>query len=115
MNANMANEVIIPTVEALTTWHGFLWGVVGGIGAEVAGIFKIRTELATSCPNYLKTFYYWLTFILMTLIGGGIVVAYMESGFKFNPILSINIGATAPFIFGSMVNKTPELSPGNTD
>jgi len=106
---------MISHVATLTMPEGFIYGLAGGICSEISGLFKIRQMLGISCPEYLKSFGYWFITIFMALLGGGLVVAYIASGFEFKPILAINIGATAPLFFEAIARKAPEISPGNID
>lgn len=103
----------IPQVIALTMQEGFIYGLAGGVSAEVSGLFKIRKIVGGSCPDYMKSYSYWVITILMALVGGGLVSVYIASGIEFKPILALNIGATAPLFFEAIVRKTPDISPGN--
>ena len=78
-------------------WEGLVWGLVGGLFAELLGWFKLRQQI----PSILPGAYYWMITGLMILAGGLMVVAYLRSNIPLNPLLSINVGAAAPLIIGS--------------
>ena len=59
----------------------------------------------------LKTFFYWLPFVILPLLGGFVAYAYIESGTTLTPILAINIGVSAPLIFRTMASSIP-IKPG---
>ena len=96
-------------------WEGFLWGLFGGIVAELLGWFKLRHLSPEEMPHSFTNRYYWGCTISMVLVGGIVVVAYMRSGVQPNAIMAVNIGASAPLILGSLINQTPPLPPGNID
>jgi len=97
----------------------FLWGLLGGIGAEVAVVFSIRDKLPTEYPYWLRSWVYWAVAAVMVLLGGGIAVAYSRSGTPLSPILALQIGASAPLIFRKLRETVPETptppDPGRVD
>ena len=99
------------------TFEGFLYGLLGGGLAEVLGLFKLRQQAGAggNLPAFLKSAFYWGVTLLMVSAGGGIVEVYLKSGINLNPLLAVNIGASAPLIIGSIVAQAPSLSPGKVD
>ena len=88
---------------------GFIYGVLGGTFVVVLELFRLRqTE---SLPKYLKQPFYWAITLAMVLIGGVLVVVYLNSGFLLNPLLAIHVGAAAPLILGTLASTAPSL-PG---
>ncbi len=88
----------------------FLYGTIGGLLAELLGLYKLRTQAPSAFPSYLKTIFYWLVTIGMILAGGVLVWIYHKSGLDLKPIIAVNIGASAPLIIGSLVQtKPPEI------
>lgn len=103
----------------------FMYGVFGGLLAELLGLYKLRTQVSAAFPAYLRSMtyffawlysrkninpFYWVVTIGMILAGGGLVWLYHKSGLEFKPIIAVNIGASAPLILGSLVqSKPPEI------
>jgi len=86
----------------------FLWGLFGGVGAEVSVVFAHRHRAPKDFPYWLKSWAYYVASLAMALFGGGIAVAYASSGTTLNAILAIQIGASAPLIFRKLSETIPE-------
>jgi len=86
----------------------FVWGLFGGIGAEVSVVFALRHRGAKEYPYWLKSFTYYVVATVMAIVGGVIAVAYAQSGTTLNAILAIQIGASAPLIFRKLSETVPE-------
>ncbi len=95
--------------------EGFFWGVLGGLLAELIGLFRLRTVTSQDLPDWLRTSYYWVVTVVMILAGGILVVAYLRSEVKINAIIAINLGASAPLLLGSLVSQAPQIPPGRID
>jgi hypothetical protein len=95
--------------------EGFLWGLLGGCLAELLGWFKLRHQAPEQLPAWMGTFYYWMCTVLMIGAGGLLVIAYLRSEVKLNPITAINIGASAPLLLGSFISQTPPVPLGRID
>jgi hypothetical protein len=91
-------------------WEGFVWGFVGGVFGELLGWFKLRQN--PTIPDYWKSAFYWFLTAAMFVSGGLLVVAYLRSHIAVQPILAINIGASAPLLIQSFVAHTPVIPPG---
>jgi len=89
----------------------FWWGLFGGIIAEALTWYKDRLNPTTALP-WRK---YWAATIIMILIGGGLVLMYQQSGAGLNPILCVNIGASAPLIIAALTSIAPKVPPGNVN
>jgi hypothetical protein len=90
----------------------FALGVFGGILPEALRLYKLRES--ASFPDYLKGPKYWIITVLMILIGGVLALVYQMSGMSLNPILAINIGASAPLaitVLSSTVVNPPQINP----
>ena len=92
--------------------EGFFWGIVGGAGAELLGLFRLRHEAPEAFPNWLETTLYWGVTIAMILFGGLLVIAYLRSDMPVNPILALNVGAAAPALLSSFMAQAPRIEPG---
>jgi hypothetical protein len=85
----------------------FWYGLLGGVFAEVFGLWKLRRE---ATPEYCRNWFYWLTTLAMILCGGGLAFIYVKSGVALAPIVAVNIGASAPLIIGSLTAAPPKIS-----
>ena len=85
----------------------FIYGIFGGLLAELLGLYKLRTQAPSAFPSYLRSKFYWLVTIAMILAGGVLVLIYNKSGLELKPIIAVNIGASAPLILGTLIQTTP--------
>ncbi len=99
----------------MAVFEGFAYGIVGGFLAELLGLFKLRHQAPGRLPRFLKSWFYWLVTLAMACAGGVLVVVYLKSGISLQPILAVNIGASAPLIIGSLVAQSPPTEPGRVD
>ena len=76
----------------------FLYAGFGGLAAEVAVIFALRQRFPDEAPHYLRSVLYYLISVAMAASGGVVALAYAGSGTSLNPILAIQIGASAPLL-----------------
>jgi hypothetical protein len=97
----------------MSGWEGFGWGILGGALGELLGWFKLRHE--SRLPDYLKSPFYWFVTIFMLLSGGVLVVAYLHSKIDIQPILALNVGASAPLLIQTFVAQTPTIPPGRVN
>ena len=102
-------------MENMGVFYGFLWGLFGGASAEVYVWYNVTRGLAGHTLGPSKKLSYWISTILRTLIGGGLVVAYIQSGIPLTPILAIHVGITTPLIIGAFMSQTPPTEPGGWD
>ena len=100
--------------ENMANLEGFLYGLFGGLLAELLNWFKHRQEEPSKIP-VLKSPFYWILTGAMILSGGGLVVVYLQSDIPLKPILAVNVGASAPLIIGLLIAQTPPLEPGRPD
>ncbi len=89
---------------------GFLYGIVGGVFAELLALFKLREQV--DLPSWLRSPFYWIVTVLMICAGGLLAMVYVDSGITLNALLAVNVGASAPLIIGSFVAQTPSVLPG---
>lgn len=55
----------------------------------------------------LKDWLYWLPFVVMPFLGGGLAFMYTQSSIELKPILAVNIGVSAPLILRAMAQINP--------
>lgn len=85
----------------------FIYGMIGGMLAELLGLYKLRTQAPNALPAYFRSILYWATTFGMILAGGVVVWVYTKSGLDLKPIIAVNIGASAPLILGSFIQTAP--------
>lgn len=81
----------------------FLVGCLGGVLAEIARWFELRTS--PGFPAYAREFKYWAATICMIVAGGLLAIAYGVN--SKNAILIANIGVSAPLIIKGLAAATP--------
>jgi hypothetical protein len=94
---------------------GFLYGALGGLLAELLGLFELRRQAPQDLPRWLKSPFYWVITVLMICAGGLLVIVYLESDIPLKPILSVNVGASAPLLIRAFISQTPPINPGRLD
>lgn len=91
--------------------HAALFGLIGGLGAEIAGLYNLRKLAPSQYPHYIKSFWrYWVPTFLMCLMGAVFAVGYVMDGTNLGTILTLNVGASAPLLIGTMTKQTPNIS-----
>lgn len=86
----------------------FLYGVLGGIFSELLGLFKLRHKAPDHFPEWLRSPFYWIITFIMIIVGGVLTVIYSKAGINLNPLVAVNIGASAPLLISSFVAHTPQ-------
>ena len=81
----------------------FLLGVIGSLSVEIVNIIRFYSNDNTLPIRYRKCGF-WLFRIILSFIGGGLVLAYNIT----IPILAFHIGAATPLIIQQFANTTPE-------
>ena len=89
---------------------GFMYGIAGGALAELFGLFKLRHEAPSAFPLWIKSWFYWLVTIAMMLAGGVLVVIYLKSNIALQPIIAVNLGASAPLLIGTFATQAPRVT-----
>ena len=91
--------------------EAFWYGILGGFVAELFGLWKLRHELGSNLPPYLRSWFYWFMTLLMIGSGGLVAFVYVKSGISLSPLLAVNVGASAPLIIGSLTAAPPKVNP----
>ena len=84
-------------------WLVLLVGCLGGLLAEVANWYQLRTS--PSLPDYIRSPFYWIITVVMILLGGFLAVLYGTD--NRNAILVANIGLSAPLIIKALAQINP--------
>ena len=102
-------------MENMGVFGGFLWGLFGGASAEVyPHLDQLALEQEGGAVGQAPRLLHQVGH-LRTLIGGGLAVAYIQSGIPLTPILAIHVGITTPLIIGAFMSQTPPTEPGGWD
>lgn len=86
---------------------GFILGCIGGVLPVYSEFYKLRYTSPKDFPAYTRSWFYWFMASSMVLAGGGVVCFYISLGQEINPILALNIGASAPLLI-DMIGKMTE-------
>ena len=81
----------------------------GALAIELLKLAEIRNLPKHERPN-LKEFWYWAPYFVLPLIGSGLAYVYLMSNIKLNPLLSVNIGISAPLIIRAMATTAPQIA-----
>jgi len=91
-----------------------LFAMFGSVGINLVRFLEAYRSTTTSKSaatrkqkgevTYLTEFiYYLLQFGILPFLGGGLALAYQASGTSLTPLLAVNIGACAPFLFKTLL------------
>ena len=109
----MAGDLLIATTGIISSkWSGFLCGFAGGLVAEFLVIYNYRERAFRNWPQHFHSRTFWVIEVLMWVLGGLLVVAYMLSNTPMSVILAVNVGASAPLILYGFTKYSPTMSPG---
>jgi hypothetical protein len=103
--AVLSNQAI-PLLGLIT--QAMWFAAFGGIAIPLLGLMELRTITVDRRPS-LRDFAYWIPFIVGPILGAVLALAYELSATELNPILGINIGASAPLILRSLAQAVPPL------
>lgn len=83
-----------------------LFAFFGALGLKLLELAELHHVPKSSRPDY-REFVYWIPFLIMPLLGGGLAYAYVMSDVQLKPMLAINVGVSAPLIFRAMAQINP--------
>lgn len=84
----------------------FIVGIIGGAMGEALNWY-VRRE-SPRLPQYLKGVRYWITTIVMIIVGGILAVLYGIE--EKSAILVANVGLTAPLIIKALAQIPPQAT-----
>lgn len=82
----------------MTSIDIFLWGMGGSIAIEIINFYNLFMQETIIIPDRYKSFLFWVVRIIISLMAGGLAVAYDIN----TKLLAINVGASAPLIFQAL-------------
>ena len=86
-----------------------LFAFFGGLAINFLSLTELRTISRPDRPETFSDWIYSLWFFGVPLLGSVLAYAYESSDVNLNPILSINIGASAPLILKSLAAVVPQI------
>jgi hypothetical protein len=89
----------------VTPLEAFIFGFGGSLAVEVVAIIKHYETDADELPRRYKRISFYVTRVLLAVMGGGLAIAY-EAGGK---LLAIHIGAATPLILRTLGEATPVI------
>ena len=90
-------------------WGVVGWACFGGFIAEFLRWYGLRDS--PDLPAYRTSVFYWIMTVVMIAAGGVLAVLYKVA--PENPVLAVNIGASAPLILKALASTAPKLpEPG---
>ena len=85
----------------------------GGLCINLFSLLELRWVPKAKRPD-LTDLFYWAPFVAWPAVAAVLAFAYVSSGIELTPIVSINVGASAPLILRSMAQATPPLDLSRT-
>lgn len=90
----------------LLTNQSVLFAAFGGLSMQLINLMELRHVPKMQRPDF-KDIIYWLPFFIAPLLGGVLALAYISQDEILKPLLSINVGASAPLALKAMANINP--------
>lgn len=102
-------------VEVLSTLTPAVWfAMAGALAVKLLELAELHKISVVERPDF-KDWLYWLPFIVLPLLGGGLAFVYVSSNTSLSPLLAVNVGVSAPLMLRAMVQAAPlEPSVVNT-
>ena len=85
---------------------GVWYAVFGALAIKLLELAELYKLPKLERPD-LKDWLYWVPFIVMPILGGGLAQMYISSEIALKPILAVNIGVSAPLILRAMAELNP--------
>lgn len=90
---------------ALPVW----FAMAGAFAIKLLEIAELHKLAPAERPDF-KDILYWVPFVILPLLGGGLAQVYVSSDTVLSPLLAVNIGVSAPLMLRSMAQVIPEQS-----
>jgi hypothetical protein len=92
----------------MNTLETFLWGLLGALIVELAGICR-RARSGRPLPVRYGSGYFWLIRCLVMVGGGLVALGYSLGGLGISPLLAANLGAATPLLLAELAQLTPRV------
>ena len=89
------------------------YAIGGGFAPKILELCELHKTPKLERPD-LKDWAYWIPFIGIPLLGGGLAQVYIASDTALTPLLAANIGVSAPLMIRAMAEVNP-LQGGQVD
>lgn len=102
-------------MEFLSVISSSVWFAMGGaFSIKLLELAELHKLPAVERPD-LKDWVYWVPFVVLPILGGGLAYVYVSSDTFLSPILAVNVGVSAPLMLRAMAQVSPlEKSVVNT-
>jgi len=94
----------------MNLFYGFVLGVVGGVIPEFFALYQLRHDWENKKPKWITSWFYWMSTIVMVLLGGGTVCLYLSMGINVNHFMAIHLGITTPVLIASTMKEKPKIN-----
>ena len=85
----------------------FLWGFLGALGMELAGMYR-QCRSGKPLPSRYTSIVFWLIRGSVMACGGIVALAYLLGGLTINSMLAVNLGAATPLLLAELAQLTPK-------
>jgi len=89
----------------------FLWGFGGSWAVEIVTLYQAFNTNPVFIPDRYKRFGFWVTRLLLAIVGGGLAVAYDID----KRILAANVGAATPALIFALAQGLRPPTPPTTE
>lgn len=80
--------------------------MAGAFAIKLLELAELHRIPAVERPD-LKDWVYWLPFLILPILGGGLAYAYISSNTSLSPILAVNVGISTPLMLRAMAQASP--------
>ncbi len=88
---------------------GVIFAAAGALALKMLELAEVRTIPKDQRPD-LSDLLYWVPFLVMPILGGGLAYMYIMSDIVLKPVLAVNVGISAPLIIRAMASAAPMQS-----
>jgi len=93
--------------EFIAELNQAVWfAVSGAFGIKLLELAELHKVPKVERPD-MKDWLYWIPFVILPLLGGGLAHVYISSNTILSPILAVNVGISAPLILRAMAQANP--------
>ena len=90
-----------------------LCGMLGGLIAQLLSLLDLKNLPKSKRPDF-RDYAYYLPWVIQPFLGWFLTFIYVNSSFTLNPLLAVNVGASAPlFLKSLMTSNLIEKVPAN--
>ena len=86
----------------MAIWYAFS----GGLAIKLLELAELHKVPKVERPD-LRDWLYWVPFLVLPLLGGGLAQVYLSANTALSPILAVNVGVSAPLILRAMAQVNP--------